>query len=184
MKQTISDKEKEDEQKRLKELEEEKKVKAERERLFVKEYEQNAERLKQIPFQIQQLKDNLELTKENINMLLDKENLQIKDLSIREDNFKIMQPKYEWELDSNWIAIQKDLILAEIKELEFKIRMDKKVLLQNESNTGTQIADFESQEKRCFESHKTILKVLPSEFGWKPDRLNELKKKCNYKCCR
>jgi len=161
-----------------------KKLKLEQERLLVKEYKNNAERLKKIPFELEQVKDNLALTKENIGMQIEKTELQIKDLGLRETNFEICDVKYKWEEDPTWLSLQKDLMALEIKQLEFSNKMQKKSLLQTESNYGMQIAEIEAQEKRCFDSHKEILKKLTEEHKFKPEQLSGLKKDCNYKCCR
>ena len=168
----------------IKELAEEKKLKDEKERLLVKEYKNNADRLKKIPYEIEKVKQDKALTKEHINMQIEKAVLQVKDLSIREDNFKIHETKYDWELDPQWIVVQKDLLKVEIKALEFNIKCNKQSLLQAESNFDMQIGEIEAQEKRCFESHKEILKRLIEDHKWKPEQLSGLKKDCNYKCCR
>ena len=165
-------------------LDELKEVKDEKERLMVQEYKRNAERLKKIPYELEQVKQNKELTKESINLQLEKTELQILDLSIREDNFKIHEVKYDWELDPEWIIVQKDLLNAEIKGLEFNKKLTNQSLLQSESNFDMQIGEIEAQEKRCFDSHKEILKKLIDEHKWKPEQLSVLKKECNYKCCR
>ncbi|MCK9370455.1 hypothetical protein M0R04_11145 [Candidatus Dojkabacteria bacterium] len=165
-------------------LEEEKKIKDEKERLLVKEYKNNADRLKKIPYEIEKVKQDKLLTQEHINMQVEKAELQIKDLGIRENNFKVHEVKYDWELDPQWIVVQKDLLKAEIKALEFNMKCNKQSLLQAESNFDMQIGEIEAQEKRCFDSHKNNLKLLKEEHNWKPEQLSGLKKDCNYKCCR
>ena len=98
-------------------VDEAKKLKLEQERLLVKEYKNNAERLKKIPFELQQVKDNLELTKENIGMQIDKTDLQIKDMGLKESNFEICDVKYKWEEDPTWLSLQKELMALEINIL-------------------------------------------------------------------
>lgn len=167
-----------------KQADEEKKIKDERKRLSVKTYKDNAKRLKDIPYEIEKLKNDKALTKEHIDIQVEKATLQVRDLSIREDNFKINEPKYDWELDPEWIAVQKDLLKSEIKAMEFNIKCNKQSLIQSDNNFDMQIRQVEDQEKRCFESHRDILKQLVDEFKWKPEQLSGLKKECNYKCCR
>lgn len=159
-------------------------VKKENERILVGQYKNNAGILKQAPYKKERLKQDNELMHEKMDMDITINELQIKDLNIRTNNFTICEPKFLWETCPDWINNQKDMIVEEIKQREFNIRMHKQSRLINDNHVAAEIETIKEQENRIIEGHKSTLELLAKEHNWKPEQLSVLKKECNGKCCR
>jgi len=153
-------------------------------RVLKEDYTKNAQRLKQIPDDIGQLKLNLDMTREDCKLKSDSINFVIEDFEIRIKNFSVLDPKFEWETKPEWHDNQKKILNLEIEKAKFNLRMVTKNLSSNELNTQLQLDDVEKQRKRCIDAHKVVLKRLIEECKLSPSEFSELKKNCTSECCR
>ena len=103
-------------------------------------YKRDADRLKQIPKELKMIDEMIDEQKTSMNLDIDKNELMQKDLKFRHENFEVVDIKFKWEQDKNWLENQKALLLKEIDGLAFKVKMTRKNNMKNVNDMMVQKA--------------------------------------------
>lgn len=132
--------------------------------LTINDLRAKSQRVKEIPEQVKQIEEHIENVKKDGSFKVSECEYRIEDFTIRLANFRVLDPKYEWEGLNEWVENQKKNLYLEIEKSKMNKEMIMKSVISTENDLRKQIVQFNQQNDRCGEDVLNDYKILKELF--------------------